>query len=428
MTQLSVKEESTLQIAPSKRLFLSVQGSAAALPLLLFCLFILAGLAGCKDSTPKAQATKAPIEVGVETLHPQSVILTSELPGRTTTSLVADVRPQVDGIIRERLFREGSEVKEGDVLYRIEPSSYRAAYDSAMAALKKAQATLPSSENKAKRYSELIRDKAISSQDYEDAKAIYEADLAAVASAKAEVERARINLGYTEIKAPISGRIEKSNLTPGALVTANQSVPLTTIRQLDTIFVDMTQSSSDLLDLRQAIATGRIHVSGTTMPVTLKLENGTVYSHSGTLEFSETKVDEGTGTFTVRAQFPNPERLLLPGMYVRAVIEEGRVDGCYLVPQRAVARNTKGEPVALFVNKDGKVEQRVLSVRRNVGNSWLVESGINDGDKLVVQGSQFIRAGQSVNTKEMIVVDATGEVRPVQAEETAKTVPARGEG
>ncbi|WFS63125.1 efflux RND transporter periplasmic adaptor subunit [Pseudodesulfovibrio thermohalotolerans] len=428
MTHLSVKEESTLQIAPSKRLFPSVQGSVAVLPLLLFCLSILAGLAGCKGSTPEAQATKAPIEVGVETLHSQSVTLTSELPGRTTTSLVADVRPQVDGIIRERLFREGSEVKEGDVLYRIEPSSYRAAYDSAMATLKKAQAALPSSENKAKRYSELIRDKAISSQDYEDAKAIYEADLAAVASAKAEVERARINLGYTEIKAPISGRIEKSNLTPGALVTANQSVPLTTIRQLDTIFVDMTQSSTDLLDLRQAIATGRIHVSGTTMPVTLKLENGTVYPHTGTLEFSEAKVDEGTGTFTVRAQFPNPERLLLPGMYVRAVIEEGRVDDCYLVPQRAVARNTKGDPLALFVNKNGKVEQRVLSVRRNVGNSWLVESGINEGDKLVVQGSQFIQAGQSVNTREMTVVDATGEVRPVQAEGTGGNAPERGEG
>ncbi|WP_272701409.1 efflux RND transporter periplasmic adaptor subunit [Desulfovibrio sp. Fe33] len=417
-----------MKIVPSTMYFPSAPGRASALPLFLLCLLVLAGLAGCKDSTPEARATRAPVEVGVMTLHAQSVTLTTELPGRTTTSLVADVRPQVDGIIRERLFREGGEVKAGDVLYRIEPSSYRAAYDSALAALKKAQASLPSSENKAKRYSELIKDKAISTQDYEDAKAIYEADLAAVAAAKAEVERARINLGYTEIKAPISGRIEKSNLTPGALVTANQSVPLTTIRKLDPINVDMTQSSTSLLNLRQAIAAGRIHTSGTTMSVKLKLDNGTVYSHPGTLEFSETKVDEGTGTFTVRAEFPNPDRLLLPGMYVRAIIEDGRIDNCYLVPQRAVARNTKGEPIALFVNKEGKVEQRVLAVRRNVGNSWLVESGIADGDKIVVQGTQFIRPGQAVNTKEMTVVDATGEVRAVQAEGTAEAASAGGEG
>jgi membrane fusion protein (multidrug efflux system) len=421
MSLSSVKEESALQILSIRYAF-SAPGRIAAAPLLLLGLLVLGGLAGCEDKTPKAEATRAPVEVGVEVLHPQSVTLTTELPGRTTASLVADVRPQVDGIIRERLFRQGSEVKAGDVLYRIEPSTYRAAYDSAVAALKKAQAALPSSENKAKRYSELIKDKAISSQDYEDAQAIYAADLAAVASAKAEVERARINLGYTEIRAPISGRIEKSDLTPGALVTANQSTPLTTIRRLDPINVDMTQSSTSLLNLRQAIASGRIHVSGSTMPVRLKLENGTIYGHPGTLEFSETKVDESTGTFTVRAEFPNPDRLLLPGMYVRAIIEEGVVDDCYLVPQRAVSRNTKGEPVALFVGKDDKIEQRTLSVRRNVGNSWLVESGIKDGDKLVVEGSQFVRPGQVVATREMIVESATGEVKPVQA------APAGGEG
>ncbi|EGB16063.1 efflux transporter, RND family, MFP subunit [Pseudodesulfovibrio mercurii] len=401
-------------------------GRAATVPLVLFCLLVLTGLAGCEDKTPEAKANRAPVEIGVEILHPQSVHLTTELPGRTTASLVADVRPQVDGIIRERLFREGSEVKAGDVLYRIEPSSYRAVYDSAVATLKKAQAALPSSENKAKRYSELIKDKAISSQDYEDARAIYESDLAAVASAKAEVERARINLGYTEIKAPISGRIEKSDLTPGALVTANQSVPLTTIRRLDPINVDMTQSSTSLLNLRQAIASGRIHVSGTIMAVKLKLENGTIYSHPGSLEFSETKVDESTGTFTVRAEFPNPDRLLLPGMYVRAIIEEGVIDNSYLVPQRAVSRNTKGQPVAMFVGQDNKVEERVLSVSRNVGNSWLVESGIGDGDKLVVEGSQFVRAGQVVTTKEMTVEDATGEVKPVQDAQPAQGAGAEG--
>jgi membrane fusion protein (multidrug efflux system) len=415
-----------LQILSIKYAFFAPARAVASL--LLLGLLILGGLAGCEDKTPKAEATRAPVEVGVEVLHPQSVTLTTELPGRTTASLVADVRPQVDGIIRERLFRQGSEVKAGEVLYRIEPSSYRAAYNSALAALKKAQAALPSSENKAKRYSELIKDKAISSQDYEDAKAIYESDLAAVASAKAEVESARINLGYTEIKAPISGRIEKSDLTPGALVTANQSTPLTTIRQLDPINVDMTQSSTSLLNLRQAIASGRIHVSGDTMPVKLKLDNGTIYSHPGTLEFSETKVDESTGTFTVRAEFPNPDRLLLPGMYVRAIIEEGVVDNSYLVPQRAVSRNTKGDPVALFVGKDDKIEQRTLSVRRNVGNFWLVESGIGDGDKLVVEGSQFVGIGQVVTTKEMVVEDATGKLKPVQDGGSGQTAPAGGEG
>lgn len=426
MSLSSVKEESALQIL-SKIYDFPAPGRTAAW-LLLFCLTVLGGLAGCDDKTPKAEANRAPVEVGVEILHPQSVTLTTELPGRTTASLVADVRPQVDGIIRERLFRQGSEVKAGDVLYRIEPSTYRATYNRAVAALKKAQAALPSSENKAKRYSELIKDKAISNQDYEDAKSIYESDLAAVASAKAEVESARINLAYTEIKAPITGRIEKSNLTPGALVTANQSTALTTIRKIDPINVDMTQSSTSLLNLRQAIASGRIHVTGTTMVVKLKLENGTIYSHPGSLEFSETKVEESTGTFTVRAEFPNPDRLLLPGMYVRAIIEEGIVDGAFLVPQRAVTRNTKGEPVALFVDQDGKVQQRTLAVRRNVGNAWLVESGIKDGDKLVIQGSQFVRAGQAVTTREMVVVDATGEVKPVQSDESGQNAPAGGEG
>jgi len=333
----------------------------------------------------------------------------------------------VAGIVLERLFREGSEVKEGDVLYRIDPSSYQAEYNSAMAALKKAQAALPSSASKAKRYSELIQHKAISNQDYEDAKAVYEADLAAVASAKAEVETARINLNHTDIKAPISGRIEKSALTPGALVTANQTSALTTIRQMDPINVDVTQSSSSYLTVRQAIASGRITV-GTTMTVQLKLENGTVYPYPGRLEFSEAKVDESTGTYTLRAEFPNPDRLLLPGMYVRAIVSDGTVNNCYLVPQRAVSRNTKGEPVALFVNKDGKVAQRTLSVRKSIGHDWLVDSGLADGDKLIVEGSQFVRAGQVVTTKEMIVDDATGEVRPAKADGANTPEPAGKEG
>jgi len=405
--------------------FLNTTHKAALLAAALLLLTFI--LAGCDSKESAAKGPAAPVEVGVYALHAQSVPLTTELPGRTTASLVAEVRPQVDGIIRERLFREGSEVEAGEVLYRVVPSTYRAEYSNALAALKRAQASLPSSENKAKRYAELIGQGAISKQDYQDAQAVYEADLAAVASASAALESAKISLDYTEIKAPISGRIEMSDLTPGALVTANQSAPLTTIRQLDPINVDLTQSSSTMLTLRQAIAAGTITVEGKAMTVKLKLENGTEYPYDGTVEFSGAKVDESTGTYTLRAEFPNPDLLLLPGMYVRAVVHDGIFQNAYLVPQRAVSRTPKGEPVALFVNKEGKVERRILDVRRSYGNSWLVGSGINEGELLVVQGSQFVRPGQVVSTKEMIIDDASGELKPAQAPAAAPAAaPAEG--
>jgi membrane fusion protein (multidrug efflux system) len=415
----SVKEESALQILSIYSRFAT--GRIAYVPLLLLSLLVLGGLAGCEDKTPKASANRAPVEVGVEVLHPQSVPLTTELPGRTTASLVAEVRPQVDGILRERLFREGSEVQAGEVLYRVAPSTYKAEYSNALAALKKAQASLPSSQSKAKRYAELIDQGAISEQDYQDAKAVYESDLAAIASAKAALESAKISLDYTEIRAPISGRVEMSDLTPGALVTANQSAPLTTIRQLDPINVDLTQSSTTMLNLHQAIASGAITVEGKTMTVKLKLENGTIYPYEGTVEFSGAKVDESTGTYTLRAEFPNPDRLLLPGMYVRAIIEDGVYQNGYLVPQLAVGRTPKGEPTALFVDKDNKVQQRILKVRGSHGNSWLVGSGLKDGDRLVVQGSQSVHPGQVVTVKEMVVDDATGEIKPVSAAASSAT-------
>ncbi len=366
-------------------------------------------LVGCNEKIEVKQA--APVEVGVVTLHPQSVALPTELSGRTTASLVAEVRPQVEGIIRERLFKEGSEVKKGDVLYRIAPESYKAAYDSAVAAQEEAEAVLPSSERKAKRYAKLFQSKAISDQDYEDAQSTYLADKAAVDVAKANVETAKINLGYTQISAPISGRIDKSELTPGALVTASQDTALTTIRCLDPINVDLTQSSISFLNLRQAINAGRISSQGNTISVELKLENGTMYPLKGKLEFSEANVDESTGTYTVRAVFPNPDRLLLPGMYVRAVIKQGVMDNCFLLPQSAVSRNTKGDPVALFVDKDGKVAQRELEVPQSMGNFWLVSSGVNDGDQVIVEGSQFVSDGQKVATKQMEVLKTTGEIR-----------------
>lgn len=343
--------------------------------------------------------------------HPQSVAITAEMPGRTVASLVAEVRPQVGGIIKSRLFEEGSEVQAGDALYQIDPASYQAAYDSAIAAQQKAEALVPSAQSKVDRYQGLIKQNAVSKQDYDDAVASLAQAKADVAAAKADVETARINLDYTRITAPIGGRIDKSTLTPGALVTASQETVLTTIRTLDPINVDVTQSSTNLLNLRQAIADGRIKVTGDNVKVRLELDNGVLYAVPGTLEFSSAYVDQTTGTYGVRAQFPNPDRLLLPGMYVRAIIEEGVAPDSYLVPQRGVTRNTKGEPVALLVNADNKVEQRVLTVSRSVGNSWLVESGIEDGDRVIVEGSQFARPGQDVTPVDVVVDETTGEVR-----------------
>jgi len=383
--------------------------------------FVAVGLAACKDAqSPLAPTTTPRPEVSVVTLQPQSVQITAELPGRTTASLVAEVRPQVTGIIQSRLFEEGSEVKAGQALYQIDPASYQATYDSAKAALQKAEAAVPTVEAKVKRQQTLIKTNAVSQQTLEETIASLAEAKADVAAAKANLRSAEINLDYTKILAPIDGRIDKSTLTPGALVTASQTTALTTIRKIDPINVDVTQSSTNLLNLRQAIAAGRIKLSGPNVRVRLKLDNGTTYPHLGTLSFSESNVSESTGTYTVRAQFPNPDRLLLPGMYVRAVVEEGVADDSFLVPQRAVTRNTKGEPVAEFVDKDSKIEERVLNVSRNVGNNWLVESGVAAGDRVVVEGTQLVRVGQLVTPVEVLIDETTGEVRERGAQSKGK--------
>lgn len=374
-------------------------------------------VSACSDSQPSGDSARTQAGAGVRTqvsvvtLRPQSVTITAELPGRTTASLEAEVRPQVNGIIQKRLFTEGSEVKEGDALYQIDPATYTAAYDSAVADQQKAEAAVPSAQAKVERYQELVNRSAVSKQDLDDANASLAQAHADVASAKAAVETARINLDYTTIRAPISGRVDKSALTPGALVTANQETALTTIRTLDPINVDVTQSSTNLLNLRQAIDAGRIKISGDNVSVRLKLENGTMYALDGTLEFSESAVSQDTGTYSVRAQFSNPERLLLPGMYVRALVEEGVADDSFLVPQRAVSRNTKGEPTAWFVNGEGKIEERVLEVGQSVGNNWLVNAGVSDGDRVVVEGTQLVRVGQDVEAVEVVIDETTGEVR-----------------
>lgn len=379
-------------------------------PLVAGSLVLALLAAGCNEQKaappPQPQA-----QVSVVMLHPQPVAITAELPGRVAANLIAEVRPQVNGIIKSRLFKEGSEVKTGDVLYEIDPAPYKAALDSAMAAQQKAEAAAVNAKIRADRYGELLQRNAGSRQDADDANATYAQAQADVASNKASVETARINLAYTKVTAPIDGRVDKSALTPGALVTANQAAALTTIRKLDPINVDVTQSSTNLLKFREAVDSGRLKFTGPNVAVKLKLDTGAEYPQTGKLEFAEANIDETTGTFAVRAEFPNPQRLLLPGMFVRAVIQEGIAENSFLLPQRGVGRNTKGEPTGKFVAADGKVEERVLATRRSIGNNWLVDSGVKDGDQIIVEGGQLVRPGQTVTPTEVSVDEATGELK-----------------
>jgi membrane fusion protein (multidrug efflux system) len=338
--------------------------------------------------------TLAVPQVSVITLQPQRVALTTELPGRTAPVLIADVRPQITGLVQSRRFVEGGEVKAGDVLYQIDPASYRATVDSAQAALAKAEANLRSTKLKAERYQELVAIKAVSQQDNDDAAAALQQGEADVASARASLQSARINLDYTRITAPVSGRIGKSSVTPGALVTANQTTALATVQQLDPIFVDVTQSSATILRLKRALAGGQL--SGGTAKVTLLLEDGSIYPLQGKLKFSDITVDQSTGAITLRAEFPNPKGDLLPGMYVRAVLEEGVMDQALLAPQPAVGRDAAGKPLAYVVDATGKLEQRALVTERAIGDQWLVSSGLKAGDRLVVSGQQKAGPGTAV--------------------------------
>nr|WP_277420153.1 efflux RND transporter periplasmic adaptor subunit [Xanthomonas sp.] len=337
--------------------------------------------------------------MGVLTVAARPVALTTELPGRTLPYLIADVRPQVNGIIQVRKFREGGEVKAGQTLYQIDPASYRASYDSNVAALGRAQATLRTARLKADRYRALVKVSAISRQDSDDADAALGQAEADVAAAKANVESARINLAYARVDAPISGRIGKSSVTAGALVTASQTAALATIQQLDPIYVDVTQPSASLLRLRQAMASGELEkADATAARVSLLLEDGSPYPLPGRLEFSDVTVDQDTGSITLRAVFPNPNAELLPGMYVRAVLQEGVQDQGLLVPQQAVSRNGAGKPTAYVVGSDHKLQLRVLETDRAIGDQWLVRSGLKPGEQLVVEGLSRARPGVAVKT------------------------------
>ena len=362
--------------------------SGAALALTVF-------LSACGAKAPGGPDPNAPAAVGVVVVRTEPVNLTMELSGRTSASLVSEVRPQVNGVIKARLFQEGTNVRAGQPLYQIDPATYRASLDSANAALAQAQATATSAKLKAERYKELVAINAVSKQDNDDAQAAAQSAAANVQAQRAAVQQARINLDYTQVRAPISGRIGKSSVTPGALVTANQAEALATVQNLDTIYVDVTQSAADLLKLRAAMAKGALGAP-TSAQVRLVLEDGSLYPIAGRLAFSDITVDEGTGSVGLRAVFPNPNGALLPGLYVRARLEQGVATQGILVPQPGVSRDPKGGATVYVVGADGKAQLRPISVSRTVGDKWLVTGGLKAGERVIVEGLQKVRPGGAV--------------------------------
>ncbi len=358
--------------------------------------WVAAAISGAACDRARPAPPPGPVEVSAVTVRPERVVLTTELPGRTAAYLVAEVRPQVSGSLQQRLFVEGSDVKAGSVLYKIDAAPYQAAYDQAKAALAVAEANLPATRLRAERLKGLVEIHAVGQQDYDDAAAALLRADASVASARAAMESARINLAYTPLKAPISGRIGKSAVTVGAMVTAYQPVALALIQQLDPIYVDVTQSSADLLRLRRGLASGQLKNSGSLRNVKLLLEDGTPYSREGKLQFRDVTVDPTTGSVVLRMVFPNPDAVLLPGMFVRAIVEEGVNEQGILAPQQGVTRNRKGDAEALVVDKEGKVAQRALEVDRAIGDRWLVTKGLAAGDQVIVDNLQRIRPGDPV--------------------------------
>ncbi|MNF32429.1 putative efflux pump periplasmic linker TtgA precursor [compost metagenome] len=376
-------------------------------PALVSAAVLTALLSGCQqeEAPPAAQLP----QVGVVTLQPQAFTLTSELPGRTSAYRIAEVRPQVNGIILKRLFTEGREVKAGQQLYQIDSSTYEAT-------LKSAQASLQSSKSLADRYKLLVDEQAVSRQEFDEAQAKR-------LQAEAVVQSAQIDLRYTKVLAPISGRIGRSAITEGALVSSGQSSAMAVIQQLDPIYVDVTQSSVAMLKLRRELASGQLQKAGENAArVKLILEDGSEYAELGQLEFSEVSVDEGTGSVTLRAVFPNPNHDLLPGMFVHAQLQAGVNSQAILAPQQGVTRNLKGQPTALVVDQDNKVELRELKADRTVGNQWLINDGLNSGDRLITEGLQFVKPGDEVR------VSAASNVQAAKPTLAASSAKARGQG
>ncbi|MBW2596778.1 MAG: efflux RND transporter periplasmic adaptor subunit [Deltaproteobacteria bacterium] len=353
-------------------------------------------LAGCGREQQSPPPPPVP-EVATVTVQTQRVVLTTELPGRTSAFRIAEIRPQVNGLIQKRLFTEGSDVKAGQVLYQIDPDLFQAALDNAKAALGRAEASLTAIRLRAERYREALADKAVSQQNYDDAAAALKQAEADIQYWKATVKTANISLRYTRVTAPISGRIGKSSVTGGAIVTAYQPMALATIQQLDPIYVDVPQSTTELLSLKSQLKDGTLNQNGTDQnKVKLILEDGTAYPLEGTLQFSDVTVDPTTGSVILRVVFPNPKGVLLAGMFVRTVIKEGVNEQAILVPQQGVSRDHKGNPVALIVNAEGKVDQRILTLDRAIGDKWLVSVGLASGDRVIVEGIKMLRPGADV--------------------------------
>ncbi len=367
-------------------------------------------LAGCDENKSQQAGQQQAPEVGVVTLKNAPLKMTTDLPGRTSAFRIAEVRPQVSGIILKRNFVEGSDIKAGESLYQIDPATYQATYDSAKGDLLQAQANAHIAALTVKRYKPLLGTRYISQQDYDQAIATQSQTAAAVEAAKANVENARINLAYTKVTSPISGRIGKSSVTEGALVQSAQTTALATVQQLDTIYVDVTQSSDDFLRLRQELESGTLKQSDGKASVTLLMANGSEYQQPGTLEFSDVTVDETTGSITLRAIFPNPDNRLLPGMFVRARLDEGINPNALLVPQQGVTRTPTGQATALVVDQNNKVETRNIITEQAIGDKWLVADGLKAGDRVIITGIQRVKSGAQVTPQEV-----SDNAKPAQA-------------
>lgn len=371
-----------------------------------FIIISAALLAGCNDQG-ETQAHPTEPQVTVHVVESSPLAVTTELPGRTTAFRIAEVRPQVSGIVLKRNFTEGSDVEAGQSLYQIDPATYQADYNSAKGELAKSEAAAAIAHLTVKRYVPLVGTKYISQQEYDQAIADARQADASVIAAKAAVESARINLAYTRVTSPISGRIGKSNVTEGALVTNGQATELATVQQLDPIYVDVTQSSNDFMRLKQSVEQGSLHKDNTRSTVELVMENGQSYPLKGSLQFSDVTVDESTGSITLRAVFPNPQHTLLPGMFVRARIDEGVQPNAILVPQQGVTRTPRGDATVMVVNDKSQVEARPVVAAQAIGDKWLISEGLQPGDKVIVSGLQKARPGVQVKATADTATPAT---------------------
>ena len=377
-------------------------GSTAALSLLFFALALFGCGRGGSSGPPKGGVP----EVTSVTVKTERIILTTELPGRTSAYRVAEIRPQVSGLIKKRLFTEGSEIQAGDLLYQIDPQPFEAALDNANAALGRAEANLPALRARVQRFKDLLTDKSVSQQDYDDAEGALRQAEADTKFWKASAETARINLGYTRITSPISGRIGRSAVTDGAIVTSYQPTPLAVVQQFDPIYVDVNQSTSELLNLQKRIDEGKLaHNESAEKKVRLILQDDAVYPLSGTLQFRDVSVDPTTATVVLRMVFPNPQQILLPGMFVRAIVEEGSSDNTILIPQQCIVRDPKGNPGVLVINAESKAERRALVLDRAIGDKWVVSSGLAPGDKVIMEGIQRVRPGMPVKEAAAVATD-----------------------